>query len=167
MKKRYRKEDIIQQKLKILLGEGYEACLSCMLEKFWKTEIGGNYRENPIYEKKQRRVLRSLSYLFRHLDASTISCLKENPRVEKRDKCFLYAIDKCEDHRGRRKYKLISNPADYEVVDGLRLGEIEAKINLREQIINQAVRQFPEVFKKRLKFIKIDLPFLEEGEKNG
>lgn len=155
------RENEVLDELKEKFAIGHSACIQCMVEDYWDmTPVTSEY---PIYEKKQRKILRRLTAFFKDSDPASIPVFKGKGTGTV---VWLMAIDLCALHKGNRQYKIIVTAADYEKVARLSVYRLEARMVSHEHRVDDAIIRYPE-FKKRIRYVRANVPYLlgeEEDE---
>lgn len=146
------KEQNIRDAIKQTFMDKEEACIACLTKECWDTDFGSDIW--AFYEKKTRKLVSGLVSEFARISASEV--FSDAP---KENKLRLITVRKCPHHKQFRSYKLVHAAEEWENVHARSVSRQEAMMNIHGIRMEESIRQYP-VFKKRLKYIKIEVPYL-------
>lgn len=158
------------EKIKEFFLDGGIACVACLVKEHWgidydeavssKNGLRGKYL---VYKDKTSNIISKLYREFKRTQAWDHPMFTE--RASEHDVLWLMTVYQCPLHPTYRQYKILVNGIDYEIADVRAKNRIEQTYYAKDSRFQQALRQFPKMFQKRIRTTNITMGYIEEKKK--
>lgn len=148
--------------------DGGVACVACLVKEHWGVDydavMNASHRgKYLVYKDKTTNIISKLYKEFRKTQAWDHAPFTE--RASEHDVLWLMTVYPCPLHPTYRQYKILVNGIDYEISDVRAKNRIEQTYYAKDRRFQQALRQFPKMFQKRVRTTNIAMGYIEEKKK--